>query len=251
MAKIISFHSFLRGVGKSNLAANFAVLLAMKGRRVGVVDADLEAPTLHLLFDLDEGATSPSLNDYLRGECAIEQAVRDLTPYLEMEVRGRVFVVPASADLNTIARGMRAGYNVSRLGDGYGRLIEALRLDALVVDTHAGLSEATLLSLAVSDVAAIVLNLDQQGYQGTSVIVALAHRLEVPRPALIVNPVPLHFGLSEVKKRIEQTYHCEVAAVLPQSDDLLALAGSGVFALRHPNHPLTGMLRGTLSALVG
>jgi len=251
MAKIISFHSFLRGVGKSNLAANCAVLLAIKGRRVGVVDTDLEAPTLHLLFGLDEGATSPSLNDFLRGECAIEQAVRDLTPYLEMEVRGRVFVVPASADLNTIARGMRAGHNVSRLGDGYGRLIEVLRLDALVVDTHAGLSEATLLSLAVSDVAAIVLNLDQQGYQGTSVIVALAHRLEVPRPALIVNQVSLHYGLSEVRKRVEQTYHCEVAAVLPQSDELLTLAGNGIFALRHPNHPLTGMLRETLSALVG
>src|SRR3970040_233023 len=115
MAKIISFHSFLRGVGKSNLAANCAVLLAMKGRRVGVVHADLEAPTLHLLFSLDEGATSPSLNDFLRGECAIEQTVRDLTPYLEMEMRGRVFVVPASADLNTIARGAGAGYNVRRV----------------------------------------------------------------------------------------------------------------------------------------
>jgi MinD-like ATPase involved in chromosome partitioning or flagellar assembly len=251
MAKIISFHSFLRRVGKSTLAANFAVLLALKGRRVGVVDANLEAPSLHLLFGLDEGATSPSLNDYLRGECAVEQTVRDLTPYLETEVRGRVFAIPASTDLGTIARGMREGYNVSRLGDGYGRLIEALRLDALVIDTHAGLSELTLLSLAVSDVAAIVLNLDQQGYQGTSVIVALAHRLEVPRPALVVNPVPLHLGLSEVKKRVEQTYHCEVAVVLPQSDDLLALGGSGVFALRHPNHPLTGMLQETVASLVG
>jgi MinD-like ATPase involved in chromosome partitioning or flagellar assembly len=209
------------------------------------------SPTLHLLFGLDEGATSPSLNDYLRDECAIEQAVRDLTPFLETEVHGRVFVVPASADLAAIARGLREGDNVSRLGDGYSRLIEALRLDALVIDTHAELSETTLLSLAVSDVAAIVLNLDQQGYQGTSVIVALAHRLEIPRPVLIVNQIPLHFGLTEVKKRVEQTYHCEVAAVLPYSDELLALAGGGIFALRHPAHPLTAMLRETAANLPG
>ena len=46
-------------------------------------------PTLHLLFGLDEGATSPALNDYLRGECAIEQAVRDLTQRFEAKMKSK------------------------------------------------------------------------------------------------------------------------------------------------------------------
>jgi len=250
MAKIISFHSFLRGVGKSNLAASCAALLAGEGRRVCLVDTDLEAPTQHLLFGLGAEAAAPALNDYLRGECAIEQAVRDLTPHLEVDLAGRVFVVPASPDLGAIARGLREGYNFNLLSDAFFRLLERLRLDVLIVDTHAGLSEATLLALALADVAAMVLHLDQQGYQGTSVMVAVAHRLEVPRPTLVVNQMTSHFNPDEVKTRVTQTYHCEVAAVLPHSDDLLALASGGVFALRFPSHPFTAQLRQTAAKLV-
>jgi len=54
MAKIISIHSFRGGTGKSNVTANLAMLLAQSGRRVGVVDTDLQSPGLHVLFGLEE-----------------------------------------------------------------------------------------------------------------------------------------------------------------------------------------------------
>ena len=41
MPKIISIHSFRGGTGKSNVTANFAMLLAQSGGRVGVVGTDL------------------------------------------------------------------------------------------------------------------------------------------------------------------------------------------------------------------
>ena len=56
---------------------------------------------------------------------------------------------------------------------------------------------------------------------------------------LIVNKVPLVFDMAEVKARVEETYQCEVAAVLPHSDELMALASAGIFALRYPDHPVT------------
>ena len=40
MSKIVSIHSFRGGTGKSNTTANLAALLAIEGRRVGVVDTD-------------------------------------------------------------------------------------------------------------------------------------------------------------------------------------------------------------------
>ena len=249
MAKIISIHSFLRGVGKSNLVANLAALLAAEGRRVGVVDTDLESPALHLLFGLGAEATPLSLNDYLRGECAIEQTVREVAPYLEMELKGRVFVVPASGDVAVIARGLGEGYNINLLQDGILKLIEAFHLDALLVDTHAGLSQATLAAAALSDVAAVVLHLDRQGYQGTGVWVEVARRLNAPRLTLIVNQVTAHFDLAEVKMRIEQTYRCQVTAVLPRADDMLALASAGLFVLRYPGHLLTTLLKQTAVGL--
>ncbi len=44
MAQIISFHSFRGGTGKSHTTANVATLLALAGRRVGVVDTDIQSP---------------------------------------------------------------------------------------------------------------------------------------------------------------------------------------------------------------
>src|SRR5512136_2134217 len=106
MAKIISIHSFRRGTGKSNLVANMAALLAAEGRRVGAVDTDLQSPSLHILFGLGEGDIGHSLNDYLRGKCAIEQAAYPMAPRLSAEVKGEVFLIPSNADTNEIARAL-------------------------------------------------------------------------------------------------------------------------------------------------
>jgi MinD-like ATPase involved in chromosome partitioning or flagellar assembly len=38
--KAISVHSFRGGTGKSNLTANLAANVALKGHRVGIVDTD-------------------------------------------------------------------------------------------------------------------------------------------------------------------------------------------------------------------
>ncbi len=48
--ELIAVHSFRGGNGKSSLTANLAALLAAAGQRVGVIDADLQSPGLHLLL---------------------------------------------------------------------------------------------------------------------------------------------------------------------------------------------------------
>ena len=52
MAKITSIHSFRGGTGKSNTTANLSYLLANSGQRVGVIDADIQSPGIHVLFGL-------------------------------------------------------------------------------------------------------------------------------------------------------------------------------------------------------
>ena len=54
MAQIVSVHSFRGGTGKSNLTANLAVLTALQGKRVGIVDTDVQSPGIHVLFGFDE-----------------------------------------------------------------------------------------------------------------------------------------------------------------------------------------------------
>lgn len=242
MSKIISIHSFRGGTGKSNAAANIAALLASEGMRVGVVDTDIQSPGIHVLFGLDEEHMAHSLNDYLYGKCSIEQAACDVTANLGPGVRGCVYLIPSSINASEIARVLREGYDVGLLNDGFHDLVRTLQLDVLLIDTHPGLNEETLLSIAISDALAIILRPDNQDYQGTGVTVEVARKLNVPRLVLVVNKCPPAL-VSQMKQRVQETYDCQVAGVLPHSEEMMMLASSGLFVIRYPQHPITGIYR--------
>ncbi len=59
------------GTGKSNTTANLAALLASEGKRVGVIDTDIQSPGIHVLFGLQEEDMTYSLNDYLWGNYVV------------------------------------------------------------------------------------------------------------------------------------------------------------------------------------
>lgn len=250
MPKIISVHSFRGGTGKSNTTANVATLLAAGGQKVGVVDTDIQSPGIHVLFGLTEEDMHHSLNDYLWGKCEIQEAAHDVTPSLGANIPGRVYLIPSSVKAGEIARVLREGYDVGLLNDGFHKLIDELELDVLMIDTHPGLNEETLLSIAISDALLIILRPDQQDYQGTGVTVEVARKLDVPRLLLMVNKVPSVFNSEEVRTRVEKTYQCEVAAVIPHSEEMMTLASAGVFVLRYPDHPVTGLYRQVASKLM-
>ena len=122
-----------------------------------------------------------ALNDYLWGNCAIGRAAYDVTPNLSAELPGRIFLVPSSIKTGEITRVLREGYDVSLLNDGFHELINSLALGVLLIDTHPGLNEETLLSIAISDTLLMIMRPDQQDYQGASVTVEVARRLQVAR----------------------------------------------------------------------
>ncbi len=256
MARIVSVHSFRGGTGKSNTTANLAAIIALSGKRVGVIDTDIQSPGIHVLFGLDEESMDRSLNDYLWGKCAIEEASYDVSPVLKMGpgelavMGGSVYLIPSSIRAGEIARVLRDGYDVGMLNEGFRELIKRLKLDYLLIDTHPGLNEETLLSITISDVLVIILRPDQQDYQGTAVTVDVARKLDVPRLLLVVNKVLSSFDPEAVRKQVEDTYGASVAGVLPLSEDMVGLGSSDIFCLRYPDHPLSQRLREIASKIM-
>jgi len=247
---IISIHSFRGGTGKSNTIANIATLLAAMGRRVGVIDADIQSPGIHILFGLEgEGITS-SLNDYLWHGRDIKDTALDVTHSLGPGIQGRIYLIPSSIKPGEISRVLREGYDAQKLAQGFHKLVEELELDNLLIDTHPGLNEETLLSIVISDALVIILRPDKQDYEGTGITVEVARQLEVPAMLLIVNKTPSIFDHEAVKRKVEQAYNCEVAAVLPHSDEMMSLASEGIFVLRYPDHPLTGLYKVIAAKLI-
>ena len=151
MAKILSIHSYRGGTGKSNLTANLAACLASSGKRVAVVDTDIQSPGIHMLFGLEDTSHLRTLNDYLWERCPVQEAATDVTPPSVREAGGRVWLVPSSVQAGEIAKVLREGYDVGLMNDGMRDLADHLALDYLLIDTHPGLNEETLLSIAISD----------------------------------------------------------------------------------------------------
>jgi len=252
VARIVAVHSFRGGTGKSNTTANLASLLARAGHRVGVVDTDIQSPGIHVLFGFDPQVSPHALNDFLWGRCDITHTAYDVTPAIgPLPGEGRLFLIPSSIKSGDIARVIHEGYDIQLLKEGYRHLIRELSLDYLFIDTHPGLNEETLLSIALSDILIIILRPDHQDYQGTAVTVEVSRHLDVPQMYLIVNKTPASFSRESLTAKVAATYGCEVIGVLPHSDELMALGSAGIFAVRYPDLPITQELRAIMRKIEG
>ncbi|MEA5515373.1 MinD/ParA family protein [Nodularia sp. UHCC 0506] len=245
MSKIISIHSYRGGTGKSNTTANLAALVAREGNRVGIIDTDLPSPGIHILFGLGVKQGERTLNDFLWGKCKIKDAAYDVSYVLEEyeTPNNKLYLVPASVKVNEISRILREGFDPELLFAGYQQLIKDLKLDYLFIDTHPGLSEETLLSLAVSQIVLLILRPDRQDFQGTVVTVDVARRLKVPQMFLIVNKALPEYDFEQMRQQIKATYKLPVLGILPDSPDMLRLASEGIFTIKYRNHPITEVLQ--------
>jgi len=249
MAKIIAVHSFRGGTGKSNTTANLAALLAGDGQHVGIIDTDIQSPGIHVLFDINPKDCPFALNDFLWGKCDVTRTAYDVTTVIDPVGSGHLFLIPSSIRTSDIARVIHYGYDVNLLKEGCQRLIRELCLDYLFIDTHPGLNEETLLSIAIADILIIILRPDHQDYQGTAVTIEVSRHLEVPRMYLIVNKAPASFSRETLVTRVTSAYDCEVVGVLPHAEEMMSLGSSGLFAIRYPEHCITAELRAVVSKI--
>ena len=240
MCEIISVHSFRGGTGKSNLTANLAATMSMQGKRVGVVDTDIQSPGIHVIFGLDEDSINYSLNDYLWGNCEIKDTAYDVSHVLKTQTQtNNLYLIPSSIKAGQIARILREGYDVARLNDGLNELIRVLKLDYLLIDTHPGLNEETLLSIAISDRLVVILRPDQQDFQGTAVTLEVARKLDMSNIMLVVNKALSSSDLESLQHNMELTYKTPVLGIIPLSEEIARLGSRDIFCLHHPEHPLS------------
>ena len=244
MGKIVSIHSFRGGTGKSNLTANIAAQVALAGKRVPIVDTDIQSPGIHVLFGLNDRTMGHTVNQYLHGECPIvdvaydigSAAASDQFPGRSKLTGCQMWLAPSSINGDEIARVLKDGYDVMQLNRGIMGLLKDLQLDYLFLDTHPGLNQETMLSVAISDILIIILRPDQQDFQGTAVTVDVARSLDVPEMMLVVNKLLEKYPPEETRANVEKTYGVPVAAVLPLSEDMADLGSADLFSLCHPEH---------------
>ena len=128
-------------------------------------------------------------------------------------------------------------------------IADDLKLDFVLVDTHPGINEETLLSAAIADHLIMVMRPDSQDYLGTAVAIEVAQRLDVMNIQLVMNKLPSQFS-DEVRLRMQESYEVSIGSILPLSEDLLTLASGGLAVLEFPNHAWTDAVRDLATVLL-
>lgn len=250
MGQIVSIHSYRGGTGKSNLTANLATAVALTGKRVAIVDTDIQSPGIHILFGLDDKQITRTLNDYLYGRCKIEETANHIPMPEVAAAGGRIYLIPSSLKAGEIARVLKEGYDVELLNEGFEDLLDKLELDYLFIDTHPGMNEETLLSIAISDWVVLILRPDRQDFLGTAVTLEVAKRLGVPKLLLVVNKALSSMDLVTLRKDVERSFSAEIGAILLLSEDMLRLGSTGIFSLKFPEHQFTRGIRDLAAKIV-
>jgi MinD-like ATPase involved in chromosome partitioning or flagellar assembly len=213
---------------------------------VGVIDTDIQSPGIHVLFNLDLKQVTYTLNDYLLGHCSVGAAAFDVTQSLPAERgqqitarNGTIYLIPSSMKVDEITTILSEGYDIGLLTQGYQQLVKQLQLDYLLIDTHPGINEETLLSIGLSDALVVILRTDQQDFQGTALTVRVAKQLKVPQLGLVVNKLLPDFDQGTVKTTMETTFDAPVVGLLPLDTDMIRIGSRDLFCLRLPTHALS------------
>ena len=133
--KLITFTSGKGGVGKSTFTANIAYLIAQKGFKVCVIDADIGLANLQVLLNVRPNS---SLFDYIEGRSEIDDI---LTP----TVYDNLVLVAGKSGYQYATSA--SSFAISRVASD---ILNLDRFDYVIADTGAGLNEYVQEFLEVS-----------------------------------------------------------------------------------------------------
>jgi len=203
--QVIAFHSFKGGVGRTVHAVALADQLARQGRRVLLIDADLEAPGITWMHQAQGGTSDISYEDVLAllhgtdggGTASVTEIVRDYLAgqFVVGTGPGRLAILPATrrsrlgppriepVDLLTHDR------SAYFLTESLAEVASAAELDTVIIDLRAGASELSAPVLLDPRVQRVfVTTLSHQSLDGT---LRMIGQLGAKAPALLgQDPAP-------------------------------------------------------------
>ncbi len=241
MAKVLAFHSYKGGTGKTSISANLALIFARGGSNVCILDYDFRAPSQHIIFK-----TSPKhwVGDYLEGKYEIEQILLDLSN--EFSTSGKLLAGFADPSTDAIREMMAKDRkwetkSLHRTLSAKDKVLKDLAMDYLIFDTSPGMQFSAANALAVSDLNVVVTKADDFDTEGTKRMIRGLYQVLGKKTGLIVNRM---IGMESysleatqtLKLRLEREFNLPIFGIIPCFCDIHSAGGHGIQTASQPGH---------------
>jgi septum site-determining protein MinD len=214
--KVITITSGKGGVGKTTATANIATALAVDGKRVVCIDADIGLRNLDVVLGL-ENRIVYDLVDVVEGRCRLRQAmIRD-------KRLPNLFLIPAAQTRDKTA--------VSP--SDMVRLVNELRTESdwILIDSPAGIERGFRNAIAPADTIVVITNPEISAVRDADRIIGLIEAEEKGPARLVLNRVK-----PEMIKRedmlspddIIELLAIELIGIIPEDDNVILSTNRGV-----------------------
>ena len=244
MSRIVTFYSYKGGVGRTAALANIGVLLARRGKRVLMVDCDLEAPGLDRYFHPYVSHPQPPNRGMIH---LLHEAAQ--SPLAEWGAHRITVTLPAvskteaeTVTLDLIGSGSYATDYADRVrtfswdrffeNESGGAILDRWRdewkksYDFVLFDSRTGITDiGGVCTILLPDFLALVFSANNQSFEGALAVVGAAQsarrNLGVPRPPLAVLPILSRFDRGDEVAEADQWLKRFSEELKPFYDDWL------------------------------
>lgn len=188
------------GVGKTFFAVNLAIQLAKTGKRVSLLDGDVQGPSLMTYLE----PKGKYLNDYLFKDAAFEECTQNYQTELNLDTP--FFVVHSNPSADAIEDILN--FNEPEAVSMLQRLIKIKKIlsdepyntDYLIIDSSPGLSFTTLNLTVLANVFLFVVKVSNADLFGTAEMIKALRKYLKFKTFIVANQVPTRF-FSDSKRK--------------------------------------------------
>lgn len=220
-AQILTVTSGKGGVGKTTVTANLASALAMQGKRVTAIDADIGLRNLDVVMGL-ENRIVYDLVDVVEGRCRLRQAMikdkRQPELYLIPAAQTRDKTAVSPSDMVLICDQLRE------------------EMDYVVIDSPAGIERGFRNAVAPADKVLIVTNPEVSAVRDADRIIGLIEAEEKGPGQLILNrvkPAMVSRGDMLSVDDVLDILAVELLGVIPEDERILVASNQGLPLVMH------------------
>ena len=240
MSEVIVITSGKGGVGKTTTSANLGCGLAVLGKKVALVDADIGLRNLDVVMGL-ENRIVYDLVDVVEGNCRLKQALIKDKRY------DGLFLLPAA---QTRDKDAVSPEQMQKLCDD----LKEEGFDYIILDCPAGIEQGFKNAIAGADRAIVVTTPEVSAVRDADRIIGLLEANELRNPSLILNRLRIDLvqrGEMMNIEDVEEILAIDILGVVPDDESIVIATNKGEPAVTSQDSKAGQAYRNIVQRLLG